>query len=148
MKVLLRGNCEAAEQSETYVREVSPYQGEGMFGSSYSDMWATEEGERIVALFLILHKMKLGEKNVSRRSLFTFTSTGRHTSTDWREKKGNGCVSFTFAWKTTFALFFSGGSGAAWQKCITAAAFSRDRTTSIMWREVLSSCSGLFLFAL
>lgn len=45
-----------------------------------------------------------------------------------------------------FCKFFL-GAVVLWQKYITAAAFSRDWTTGIMWKEVLSSCSGLFLFA-
>lgn len=46
-----------------------------------------------------------------------------------------------------FCTFFLQGGGVLWQKYITAAALSRDWTTGIMCREVLSSCSGLFSFA-
>lgn len=43
-------------------------------------------------------------------------------------------------------VFFMGSF--FWEKYITAAVLSREWTTGIMWREVYSSCSGLFLFAL
>lgn len=88
--VRLQLDCRAAFYfRKTYVRKVSPYQGEDLICSSYFIIWGTGllVGKRNVAPFShpgfyqLVHKMELEQNNafLSNSSLPTCTPNDRHT---------------------------------------------------------------------